>query len=119
MSRVITMPTIELYPHTCPRCKKTFEYPRKPVPGMYFPCRDCTQIIIEMNIMERKLLKQKSFIEQEDAVIAKKMREILAKTKIDAPEKEIIKELTARLTADKARQKKIIAEINALETAKK
>lgn len=108
-------------PHKCPRCGKTFEAPGKPVPGMTMYCKQCTELLMKINQLERQLLAQEFSIEQEDKRIAEQINAILVKESSGISEKdeELLAALTERLISDEKRRQKILEEIRKLQKEKR
>lgn len=105
--------------HICKRCKKPFEAPGTPVPGMY--CKECTALLKKVGEIERTLIRQEFSIEQEDIKIAKQINDVLVKEDSGASYKdeELLNELTERLLEDAKKRKRILKEIKSLQKKKR
>ncbi len=107
------------YPHKCPHCNKTFEASGKPVPGMTIYCKQCTQLLMKIKTLERKLQQDASLIQKEDAEIAEQINNLLVRENISEKDQQIVTALTKKLKVDEKRRKKILKEIKKLQKEEK
>lgn len=108
-------------PHKCPRCGRTFEAPGNPVPGMIMYCKECTELIMKLNQMERRLLAEDFSLEQEDEKIARQINDQLIKESgfILKSEQEVTPALLEKLIKDEKRRRKILKHILKLQREKR
>ncbi len=101
----------------CERCEREFDIPGNPTPG--FKCRECTEVMISVNRIIRKLLNEELSLEQRDKQIAEKLRvEIESQAKGIIVSEMDIDELVSFLIKDEARKSAIVAEIKRLQDKK-
>ena len=104
-------------PHKCPRCKKTFEAPGNPVPGMIMYCKSCTELVRKLNQMEKQLLVDEFSLEQEDEKIVRQINNQLTKEVgfILKSEHDVTSALVERLIKDEKKRRKILKQILKLQ----
>ena len=114
------MPTYDLIKYTCPHCNNEYEdLERSHFPGK--PCKKCTQLMIAMGELQRRLLAREVSLENEDHKIAAQINDILVRQRIsgisDGDEK-LLDDLTKKMLSDENRRKKVIKEIIRLQKKK-
>jgi hypothetical protein len=117
------MPVIEIEKFRCPKCGKEFEDSvRGHFPGK--PCKECTNKIIKirnLNRIEKQLLAQEFFAEQEDEKIVRQINDLLIKESSEFSEndEQLLTSLAERLLKDENRSKRIAKEILKLQKEKR
>jgi len=113
------MPAFEIEKYKCPKCKKEYEdSARGHFPGK--PCKECTELMMKLNRIERQLIAEEFSIEQEDERIARQISGLLIKESSGILERdeELLTALTEKLLKDEKRRKRIIKEILKLQKKK-
>lgn len=84
-------------------------------------CKECTQLVMNLNQLERQLVAQEFSIEQEDEKIARQMNDLLAKESSGIQEKneELLTALAEKILKDETRRKRILKEIRKLQKKKR
>ena len=112
---------VQIQSMKCPRCGRPFTPPFIPRKGGKVYCKDCTNIIVRVNLLEHQLIEQDFSIEQEDAHIARQINDILIKERsgITLKDEELLNTLTVRMIQDEKRRKKILKHISRLQKEKR
>ncbi len=114
------MPIIEIEKYRCPKCGKEYEDSvRGHFPGK--PCKECTQLMMKVNQLERQLIAEEFSIEQEDEKVIRQINNLIVKegTDITLIDENLISGLGVRLLKDEKRRKKIIKELLKLQKKKR
>jgi hypothetical protein len=114
------MVEIPIRTYKCPRCGKTYEDSgRGHFSGKL--CKECTELIMKINQMERRLLAEEFSLEQKDEKIAERINDELIKESafILKTDQEVTPALLEQLIKDEKRRKKILKEILKLQRWKR
>jgi len=114
------MPEFEIQKYKCPKCGNEYEdSSRSHFPGK--PCKECTELIMKLTRLERRLIAENFSIEQEDEKIARQINDLLIKEQPGTSEKDekLLTALTEKMLKDEKRKKKILKHILKLQREKR
>lgn len=115
-----SMPSYPIRNYNCPRCGREYQdLERAHFVGK--PCKQCTQLMMNMRSLQEKLIDEEVSIDQTDEALAKQIKDLLESevSGFSAKSEDLLGALMQRLLADEERRKNIIKEMQKLQEEKK